>query len=265
VLGVDNSPKVIAVSRKENPDIEFRDTGWDDFPKGPFDVVIWLSAIHYAVDPVLTAQHVWRNLAPGGVLILECGVLGMNDPSMASNFRAPVWREVGDKSHHLTRNFLYDKLLPNFDVEYIGPSVQQDGDPAERYVFHARKPQAQAILHKNSIQEIGYLWNDANPDNSCKIDLLEFVNACLLSKDSIVDEHPSMSYYKVLKQAANAREGLDAIAADDQLYQLFFKDVLDSLEPSSSKVLIFSIPNDSAAQISHSALQSRSFYNISVG
>jgi len=264
VLGIDNSSKVIAVAREENPGIEFRDKGWDDFPTGPFDVVIWLSAIHYAADPVMTAQHILRNLSPGGVLVLECGVLGMNDDTMTSNFRAPVWREVGDKSHHLTRNFLYQKLLAGFEVEYIGPSVQQDGDPAKRYVFHARKRQPHALLHQASIHEIGYLWTDTKHENSCKIDLLEFVDACLLSRESIVEEHPSMGYYKTLQGAKSAAEGLAQIASDADQFKLFMKDVIGTLEPSSEKVFVFSVPEGAAEQIVRAAFEAHSFFTTSV-
>ena len=260
VLGIDNSSKVIKVTRENHPDIEFRDTGWDRFPEGPFDVIIWLSAIHYAKDPLLTTENIWRNLSYGGLLILECGVLGMNSSQMASNFRAPVWREVGDKSHHLTKNFLYDRLLKDFDVNYIGPSVHQDGDPADRHVFHAYKPQPQVIMHKDSIQNIGYLWSEVRPDRASKIDLVEFVEACMISLVSIAPEHKSNIFFKHIESNSTPAENLAKIYADEKAFFLFVRDALDTLEPSCQRIMAYSIPEGRPSEIFREACLNRKYY-----
>lgn len=148
VVGVDSSPKVIALARARHPTVEFFDTGWDKFPDGEFDVVINLSAIHYAANQIRLIDTVWEHLSVGGLFILEGGMLG-EDTLSATDLPVVCWREVGDRVRHLSLRFLQRHALTRFQWRVLGPSIMQGGDPIPRFAIHARKsdgdrPRAQA-------------------------------------------------------------------------------------------------------------------------
>ena len=43
--------------------------------EGPFDVILWSSAMHYEQDPARVLANIADRLTPGGMLILECGIV----------------------------------------------------------------------------------------------------------------------------------------------------------------------------------------------
>lgn len=179
-LGVDISDRVIAIAKERYPELDFRSGGWDSFPEGVFDVVICLSAIHYAKDPVSLAANIRNCLSEDGVFILEGGLYGVNQ-SVRSDILIPVWREVGDRCRHLSTGYVARHLLRGYEFELVGPSINQGGDPLDRYVLHCRAGSAapaERPIHK--------------------ISLREFVGAVGLSAATIHSEQPSAAYVRSL-------------------------------------------------------------------
>src|SRR5947207_261323 len=71
VVGLDKSPDFIKRARKRFPQCEFVQQNWDHLPKGPFDVILLASALHYADDQAELIHRLMRELAPDGTFVLE--------------------------------------------------------------------------------------------------------------------------------------------------------------------------------------------------
>jgi len=141
VLGVDRSPHFIEAARRQVPQAEFLEASWWDIRDGDFDVIFFLSAIHYERKQRELLRHLSSLLAPGGTLILECG---MWDHSPRQGWQAVV-RHDGLKRYP-TRSHLQDSLLSDYAWRYIGRSVAQTGDPVDRHVYHCRLRKPAVIL-----------------------------------------------------------------------------------------------------------------------
>ena len=139
VIGIDQSQYFIDRAKQRFPDIDFRCQSWDILPEGKFDVIIFLSAIHYESDQVALLKRLHNALNPGGKLILECGVADGVDARWAR-----VHRKVGSVLYP-TQKLLLDHLLSDFAVRSFGESVLQAGDPVNRFVFHAT-PKEKTIM-----------------------------------------------------------------------------------------------------------------------
>ena len=215
VVGVDSDRAVISRAREQLPNIEFHDGGWDnDFPVGPFDVVTLLSAIHYAADPVTVIAKVYRELVPGGLLVLEGGVI---DPTgmQNSDVLVPGWRKVGDRCRHLSHGYLRNHLLVNFDWRVVGDSEPRGGDDVARYVIHARKaaPQTRAASHT--------------------LDLKEYSAGIALSAETVVDAQPASAYLRNWQgKVTNHVDILEQTLKDAVLLDKFVTDLAFALEPS---------------------------------
>jgi len=68
VVGLDKSAAYIDRARKRFPDCEFLQQSWDHLPKGPFDVILLASSIHYADDQPQLIHNLMGELAPDGRL-----------------------------------------------------------------------------------------------------------------------------------------------------------------------------------------------------
>lgn len=217
VVGVDTDRAVIALARQKLPHVEFHDGGWDnDFPTGPFDVVILLSAIHYAVDPVAVIAQVQRELAPGGLLVLEGGLI---DPqgTARSDCLVPGWRQVGDRCRHLSYGYLRNHLLTGFDWRVIGDSEPRGGDDVPRFVVHARRSTAQPRWPQHTL------------------DLLEYASGIAMSAATVVDAQPASAYLRRWKgDVPRDAATLESVLRDPALLPLFVTDLAFALQPSKT-------------------------------
>src|SRR5215211_5001748 len=77
VVGIDEDAAALeaARSRYGSTGVEFRHQRWNVLPEGPFDLVLWTSAMHYEPDPAEVIKRIARALTPDGLFVLECGVL----------------------------------------------------------------------------------------------------------------------------------------------------------------------------------------------
>jgi SAM-dependent methyltransferase len=221
VVGVDIDPNVIAKARTILPAVEFFDGGWDrEFPAGPFDVAILLSAIHYASNPIAVIQNVYRQLSPDGLLVLEGGLI---DPLGVgrSDCLVPGWRQVGDRCRHLSYGYLRNHLLTDFDWQIIGESEPRGGDHVTRYVVHARKttPRPRSSVHT--------------------LDLIEYASGLSMSADTVVDAQPASQYLRRLKGGGPQDAAwLDTVLRDPALLSGFVRDLAWALEPSRSLPIV---------------------------
>lgn len=218
VVGVDNSARVIEKARAQSPaTITFRDTGWDDFPHGRYDVVILLSAIHYARNPRDVVRNIRRSLADGGMLVLEGGMLFM-DEERSTDIPLPGWRTVGDRCLHLTQGFLRNHLLVDFDWAVKGTSEMRGGDDVPRYVVHARP------------------FGSEKDDGVFSLDILDFFAAARQSANTIVESQPAHAYVAPLKDVPRPdADYVSEVLSDDGIFDLFQADLdfcLKAVRPS---------------------------------
>lgn len=241
-LGVDISERVIGLARERYPDLEFRSGGWDKFPEGEFDTVICLSAIHYAKDPAKLAQNIRNCLSDTGVFVLEGGLFGVNK-TVRTDTLIPVWREVGDKCRHLSTGYLARHLLRGFNYTLLGPSVNQGGDPLDRYVVHASRKNGD--VPQRPVHEVS---------------MKEFVGAVGLSAPTIHDQQPSAVYVRQLDSsgAPVSAETVEGILADTRLRDLLLADLEYALVQPGMVNLVRDI-GDAALVIIQDHLSSRGF------
>jgi SAM-dependent methyltransferase len=142
VLGVDSSKDFITQARRRVKGAEFLHASWWNIPDEKFDVILFLSAIHYEPEQKRLLDKLVHHLTEDGVLILECGVKG--GPGKKQWHVVPRWDGA---KRYPSLDLLRRVLLSKYGVRWIGPSVNQAGDPVPRYVFHCnrRRPVAMVI------------------------------------------------------------------------------------------------------------------------
>ncbi len=141
VVGIDRKKSCIKSSRKRCPEGEFLHGSWWDLPSERFDIILFLSAIHYESEQKALFKKLKRHLTPNGHLVLECGVF--INPGVRS------WHAVTRRDglfKYPTQELLVYDLLSEFAVRRKGPSVKQRGDPVSRYVWHCSPKKPSVIL-----------------------------------------------------------------------------------------------------------------------
>lgn len=234
VLGVDSSPRVIGIARERHPDIDFLDTGWDKFPDGEFDVVICLSAIHYAADAVALASNIHSHLSTDGLFVLEGGVV-REDILPWTDLLVVAWREVGDRVRHLSSGFIERHLLTGFDWKLISESIAQGGDMIPRAVIHAYKRANSTPVAKR-------------PDH--RICLLEYAQALAISAPAIQPSLPSYEYVKALGDLPTPIDAssLEVALQSDSRFETFIADLVYALGKHNSTLEVKSSVSDAMLQ-----------------
>jgi SAM-dependent methyltransferase len=135
VMGVDFSESFIESARLNFPECEFICSDWSKIPSESFDVILMSSALHYSADPAETLQMLMTKLNPGGIFVLEFGMINENGVDFIE-----VTRPVGDKVRHAQMHTLRAFAHKHgYVYKYIGPSVDQVGDVISRHVVHLIK------------------------------------------------------------------------------------------------------------------------------
>ena len=94
VVGVDGAPGMLAIARREVPGAQFVEADYNElpFPRGSFDVVISVHALHFAVDKAAT-QAEWRRVTTAG------GRLSLSVPgpraALSNRLYDPIYRRHG--------------------------------------------------------------------------------------------------------------------------------------------------------------------------
>lgn len=140
-VGIDYSALFISRARQRFPECEFLKRDWSDLPTGHFDIVLLASALHYAENQPELIHRLVDMLTPGGVLILELGIV-----SSKENAWVEVERGI-DRRSFPTMTKLRE-VLDGYAWKWMGPSIPQDGDPVSRHVVHVsrRRPFAYLLM-----------------------------------------------------------------------------------------------------------------------
>jgi SAM-dependent methyltransferase len=140
VLGIDRDDRVLALARSRFPAAEFRQGTWWDIPDETFDVILLLSAIHYEPDPAALLDRLAGHLAPGGTLVIECGI---------SSRPGKRWQDVtrvDGKVRYPTQPLFVEAIAAPFATRFVGKSIPQKGDPISRRVFHCSRKEGTVLL-----------------------------------------------------------------------------------------------------------------------
>lgn len=129
VVGLDQSPLFVQRARKRFPRCEFLQQGWEQLPEGPFDVILLASALHYAEDQQALIKCLMERLSPTGTLVLELGIFSS---------RKAQWKRVkrGIDERLFPSMPMLRKVLAPYAWKWMGPSIDQPGDPVPRHVVH---------------------------------------------------------------------------------------------------------------------------------
>jgi SAM-dependent methyltransferase len=146
VVGIDGDGAALAFARQRyaSKGIDFRQQTWATIPDGPYDLVLWTSAMHYEHDPLTVLRRVHQVLRPGGTLILECGAVSSDIREMV-----PVQRHDGTPIYPTTR-LLKEHLLKDFAWREASPQEFIGSDPVPRYVFHCRRKTTMLIVFRGN-------------------------------------------------------------------------------------------------------------------
>jgi SAM-dependent methyltransferase len=131
VVGIDMNDALIQSARKRVPEARFYTKSWWDLDETQYDVILFLSAIHYEKEQKKLLSFLKRRLKPNGLLILEGGV--------EMDWTKKDWKWVRRHDGPMrfpTISLLMDDLLEGYSVRTVGPSVSQQGDPQSRQVLH---------------------------------------------------------------------------------------------------------------------------------
>jgi protein-L-isoaspartate O-methyltransferase len=145
VVGLDHNARLIELAKvraaEAGLEVDFLNRDVFDLPPEQFDVVIFLSALHYIEEPARLLQVVRGVLKPDGVLILEIGVSQV--PERRSIQRA--LRSI-DERLFPSPDLLNHVWLRGYAVRQHGRSVSQVGDPVPRFVFHCQPAKTSVIF-----------------------------------------------------------------------------------------------------------------------
>lgn len=122
-----------AKQRYARDGVRFLLQSWTELPEGSFDLILWVSAMHYEMDPRSVVNAIASRLAPDGLFVLECGVM----MSPGKEFM-PIPR-IADTRWYPSRDFLINRILSGFSVRQVAEPEIADGDFVPRAVFHCRK------------------------------------------------------------------------------------------------------------------------------
>jgi len=149
VVGIDQREGRLRIARRECPDGDFIHGTWWDLPDERFDLILFLSAIHYERRQRALLDKLIDHLTPDGTLVLECGVV--------SNIPERRWgtalRHDGIMRYP-TMEMLRKDLLLRYAVRVMGRSVDQAGDPVPRFVFHCT-PRVPVVLLLAAVSRSG--------------------------------------------------------------------------------------------------------------
>jgi len=142
VVGTDIQAEMVYKAGDRFPDIDFQLQDWKDLADmdGVFDVVLCLSAFHYAKDKEQLLSDIANKLSDDGLFVLEAGIVEGDQEE---------WVDVerfSDTVQHPTKTALDNLLRKFFSIRCAGPSVNQKGDPVPRFVYHCTKLKPVALI-----------------------------------------------------------------------------------------------------------------------
>ena len=149
VKGIDRHAPSIQQARLWFPQCSFACQDWSSLGHETFDLILCLSAIHYADDQQALINQFMTRLNPNGLLVLELGI-APGDEDAFIPVRRNLTRSVSDVRLFPTRAKM-KSMLSKYSHKFMGYSVMQRGDPTPRCVYHIqhKKPIAVLFLDKH--------------------------------------------------------------------------------------------------------------------
>lgn len=138
-VGLDASALFVTRAKQRFPACEFLQQEWAQLPDGPFDVILLASALHYADDQQGLIDRLVERLAPDGILVLELGIISSPESKWVK-----VKRGIDERFFPTMAKVR--EMLAGYAWKWLGPSVQQDGDPVGRHVIHVSRLRPVAYL-----------------------------------------------------------------------------------------------------------------------
>lgn len=254
VVGIDQDQQSLAEARRRysDPRLTFIHQGWDSLPEGPFDLVLWTSAMHYELDPQKVLNSIMKILTPTGTLILECGVQhssNMKEMKYILRHDAGLWYPT----FTLIENMLIKaglKFRKVSEGELIGT------DPVPRLAFHCKKklPIVMLITESSNLGK-SVLAHQLYPAATKVISLDHFISLIWVSKWA----HTPLE--KFIKKNTNPNSldqlfnGIDSNGLTDSYITLLCKGIATTDE----LVVIEGYMTDSQRQLLANKLSSQSF------
>jgi SAM-dependent methyltransferase len=144
VHGIDREPRFIEQARVWFPSCTFSCKDWTNLGARKYDVILCLSALHYAADQEALIRLLMNTLEPDGLLVLEIGV-AEGDAEEFTPIARSVTAENDDTRLFPTFAKVRAMLAP-YAHKYMGQSVMQRGDPLPRHVIHVQRKRPLAVL-----------------------------------------------------------------------------------------------------------------------
>jgi SAM-dependent methyltransferase len=151
VVGIDANKKAIENAKRIYHDerIRFIHQDWSELPPGKYDLVLWLSAMHYELDPLRVLVQIADRLTEDGLFILEGGVISRQVNEMISCQVKEMVRVIRHDGAlwYPTFDYLEDCFKRSgMSYRIIGGGVLVGSDPVPRYVFHCHKLKTNVML-----------------------------------------------------------------------------------------------------------------------
>ncbi len=136
VVGIDMDERFLGRAKEfyADPRLTYIHQGWNTLPEGPFDLILWTSAMHYELDPQKILANIASKLTPGGTFILECGVQIAPRKEMLYSLRhdGGLW--------YPTLPLIEEMLTKaGFSYRIVSQAELVGTDPIPRVVFHCKR------------------------------------------------------------------------------------------------------------------------------
>lgn len=139
VTGVDIDEESLRLAREWFPSCQFLQMDWDSLGDEKYDVILFLDGLQYAAEPQAMLDRLMGKLNPGGLLVLETGVVPCGDDvfeeiaQAEGSVRYPSWKKL-------------EAICSQYVYKYIAPGVTPDGEAAGRHIYHVRRRLPAAVL-----------------------------------------------------------------------------------------------------------------------
>ena len=233
VLGIDIHSTFIeeAKQRVRGHNLNYVNTSWNNLPNAKFDVILFLSALHYEKNPIAFFDNVYSHLADDGLLVIECGIDTFH---FHKNSITKQTRHDGERFYP-DIDTLLNVWLKKFSCRLIGGSVNQAGDNVPRYVIHCKKKKSTVIfITGNPGDGKTSLAKSIKPDVYISTDLLfgeEFRDTDNIQLRWEQRNGTEKKYIDTLLAAIRLNEGADVIVVDGYILKDLYVHLKNALEP----------------------------------